>query len=158
MYSLKLGHGTAVVLTDRRIIKQLMDKRASISSNRPRSYVSQDLVTENDHLLWMNNTPTWRVGRKLIHQDLTESLCEKEHAKIQHAETTQLLYDILETPDLWINHLKRFSNSIIMSIGKSFGTIWCLNTEERPSSMDMYLPSMHSLWDSLTRVKLPIHL
>ncbi|KIV88838.1 hypothetical protein PV10_08476 [Exophiala mesophila] len=116
MYSLKLGHGTAVVLTDRRIIKQLMDKRASISSNRPRSYVSQDLVTENDHLLWMNNTATWRVGRKLIHQDLTESLCEKEHAKIQHAETTQLLYDILETPDLWINHLKRFSNSIIMSI------------------------------------------
>lgn len=118
MYTLKLGPATAVVLTDRRLVKQLMDKRSAISSNRPTSEVSQSLVTGHDHLLWMDNTSTWRQLRKLIHQDLTEALCEKEHTRIQHAETVQMLYDILNRPDDWTTHLKRFSNSVIMSIGE----------------------------------------
>ncbi|KAK6383733.1 hypothetical protein LTS17_003025 [Exophiala oligosperma] len=116
MYSLKLGPGTAVVLTDRRIIKQIMDKKASASSNRPVSLVSQHLITEGDHMLMMDNTPRWRMMRRLIHQDLTEALCDREHSKIHQAESVQLLYDVLQSPDEWMQHLKRFSNSIIMSI------------------------------------------
>jgi cytochrome P450 family 619 len=95
-----------------------MDKRSAISSNRPTSLISQQLITEGDHMLWMNNTPAWRTMRKLIHQDLTESLCNREHSKIQQAEATQMLYDMMNTPDEWSNHLKRFSNSVIMAIGE----------------------------------------
>lgn len=40
LYSLKLGTATAVVITDRRIIKELADKRSAKYSNRPASYVS----------------------------------------------------------------------------------------------------------------------
>ncbi|KAK4944566.1 hypothetical protein LTR10_016000 [Elasticomyces elasticus] len=116
MYSLKLGPGTVVVLTDRRIIKQLMDKNASVSSNRPVSLVTQDLITQGDHMLMMDNTPRWRIMRRLIHQDLTESICDREHSKIHQAESVQLLHDVLQSPDEWVQHLKRFSNSIIMSI------------------------------------------
>lgn len=118
LYTLKLGPGTVAVLTDRRIIKQLMDKRSAVSSNRPTSLVAQQLITEGDHMLWMDNTPAWRLMRKLIHQDLTESLCNREHSKIQQAEVTQMLFDMMQSPDEWSNHLKRFSNSVIMSIGK----------------------------------------
>jgi len=118
MFSLKLGTTTAVVLTDRRIIKQLLDKKASTSSNRPKNEVSQ-MIGEGDHMLLMDNTPTWRIYRKQIHQVLTESLCDKTHSKLQHAETVQMLHDMLATPHHWANHLKRFSNSVIMSIGKT---------------------------------------
>ena len=118
MYSLKLGPGTVIVLTDRRIIKQLMDKNASVSSNRPVSLISQDLITKGDHMLMMDNTPRWRTMRRLIHQDLTESVCDREHSKIHQAESVQLLYDVLQSPDTWVQHLKRFSNSIIMTIGE----------------------------------------
>lgn len=117
MFSLKLGTTTAVVLTDRRIIKQLLDKKASISSNRPRNEVSQ-MIGEGDHMLLMDNTPTWRLYRKQIHQDLTETLCDKSHSKLQHSESVQMLHDMLDAPEHWIDHLKRFSNSVIMSIGK----------------------------------------
>lgn len=117
MYTLKLGTGTAVVLTDRRVIKQLLDKKASTSSNRPENKVGQ-MIGEGDHMLLMDNTPTWRLFRKQIHQSLTESLCDKSHSKIQHAETVQMLHDMIEHPESWINHLKRFSNSVVMSIGK----------------------------------------
>lgn len=68
-------------------------------------------------MLWMDNTPAWRLFRKLIHQDLTESLCNRQHVKLQQAESVQLLHDMLVDTDNWANHLKRFSNSIIMSLG-----------------------------------------
>lgn len=117
MFTLKLGPATAVVLSDRRIVKQLLDKRSAISSERPANEVSQRIITEGDHLLWMNNTPAWRLMRKLIHQDLTEKMCENDHHKIQQAESVQMLHDMLKSPDDWMRHLKRFSNSVITSIG-----------------------------------------
>ena len=118
MFSLKLGTTTAVVLTDRRIIKLLLDKKASITSNRPENEVSQ-MIGEGDHMLLMNNTPAWRLYRKQIHQVLTENLCDSSHSALQHAETVQMIHDMLHTPEHWTNHIKRFSNSVIMSIGKS---------------------------------------
>jgi cytochrome P450 family 619 len=107
------------VLTDRRIIKQLMDKRSAVSSDRPVNMVGQQLITEGDHVLLMSNSPTWRMMRKLIHQSLTESLCNSKHTKIQQAEVTQMLHDMMQEPTQWPEHFKRFSNSVIMSIGKS---------------------------------------
>jgi hypothetical protein len=58
--------------------------------------------------------------RKLIHQDLTESMCNKQHGRIQHAESVQMLKDMMETNAVdqmvWKRHLSRFSNSVILSI------------------------------------------
>ena len=53
MYSLKIGTGTIVVLTDRRLIKELLDKKSSIYSKRPASYLS-DFITGGDHVLLMD--------------------------------------------------------------------------------------------------------
>ncbi|KAK3673518.1 hypothetical protein LTR78_006752 [Recurvomyces mirabilis] len=116
MYTLKLGSGSVVVLTNRRLVKQLLDKKSATSSHRPVSLVQQEMITEGSHMLWMNNTPKWRLMRKLVHQDLTEVICDREHSRIHQAESIQLLNDMLEFPDEWMRHLKRFSNSIIMSI------------------------------------------
>jgi cytochrome P450 len=118
LFSLKLGPANAVVITDRHVAKQLLDKRSVISSDRPVNMVSQQLITGGDHLLWMQATPAWKQMRKLIHQDVTETMCNKQHARLQHAESVQMLKDMIEAPDAWKRHLSRFSNSIILSIGK----------------------------------------
>jgi cytochrome P450 family 619 len=120
MYSLKLGTGTAVVLTDRRLIKQLLDKKSNIYSNRPPSFVSHDLITGGDHLLVMQYGNTWRSFRKLIHQYFMESMVEKEHIVLQNAEAVQMIHDYMLYPEEHMRHPKRYSNSIIMSLRKSF--------------------------------------
>jgi cytochrome P450 len=79
MYSLKLGTGTAAVLTDQRLIKQPIDKNSNIHSNRPPSLVSYDLITGGDHLLVMQYGNLWRSFRKLIRQYFTESMVERAH-------------------------------------------------------------------------------
>jgi len=121
MYSLKLGTGTAIVLSDPRLVKQLVDKKSSIYSNRPASYVA-DLITGSDHLLVMNYGNTWRAFRKLIHQHFMESMVEKEHIVLQNAEAVQMLKDFATHPEHHMLHPKRYSNSIIMSLRKS--RIW----------------------------------
>ena len=55
--------------------------------------------------------------RKLIHQDLTETMCNTKWGKLQHAESVQMLNDMLDDSNQWKRHLSRFSNSIILSIG-----------------------------------------
>jgi hypothetical protein len=47
IYTLKLGTGTAAVITSRRLVKELVDKKSSIYSERPKSYVAK-LISGGD--------------------------------------------------------------------------------------------------------------
>jgi len=95
----------------------MLDKKSSIYSGRPVSYVS-DLMTHRDHLLAMDYGEKWRKFRKLIHQQFHESRCEKEHIVLQNAEAVQMLRDFCLAPGEVMKHPKRFSNSITMTLGK----------------------------------------
>lgn len=116
IFSLKLGPGTAVVITDRRLVKQLLDKKGNIYSNRPQSYVAHDLITGGDHLLVMQYGPKWRLFRRLVQNHFNEARCAQEHIALVEAEAVQMMHDLMETPKDLMLHPKRFSNSIIMSL------------------------------------------
>ena len=115
LFSLKLGPATAVVVTDRRLVKTLLDKKSSLYSERPRSFVS-DVITRGDHLLVMKHGERWRQIRKLVHQHFMESMCERQHVVLQDAEAVQMVRDFLLQPEGATGHMKKFSNSIVMSI------------------------------------------
>ncbi|KAF2491503.1 putative cytochrome P450 [Lophium mytilinum] len=116
MYSLKLGSTTAIVLTDRRLVKEMLDKKSSIYSGRPVSHVGHTLITDGDHILTMNYGSLWRNYRKLVHQFFNESVVEKSYVTLVNAEATQMLRDMCVSPGSHMLHSKRFSNSIIMSL------------------------------------------
>lgn len=111
-----MGPATTVVISDRSLVKSLIDKKSAIYSDRPPSYVSHDLMTHGDHLLVMGYGDKWRSFRKLIHNYFHENRCEKEHVKLQDAEAVQMLRDFCIAPNDLMKHPKRFSNSIIMSL------------------------------------------
>ena len=116
IFSLKRFKNTTLVISDWKYIKYLFDKKSTLYSSRPKSLVV-DLITHGDHILMMQYGPTWRTMRKLIHQTFMESRCDKEHWKVQEAEANQMIYDFLTRPKDNMLHPKRFSNSIIMSLG-----------------------------------------
>lgn len=115
IFSLKIGPGTIIILSDRRIIKQVLDKNSAISSNRPQTSVAQT-ITGGHHLLTMDGSPMWRSFRKLVHQEVMEKRCNDIHIVVQNAEAIQLLHDMIVFPEQYMNHPKRYSNSVIMSI------------------------------------------
>lgn len=95
----------------------MLDKKSSVYSHRPVSYVG-DLITQGDHLLLMQYGDEWRRIRKMIHQYFMEPQCEKKHIHLQNAEATQLMHDFLVTPQHHMEHPKRYSNSITNSLGR----------------------------------------
>jgi cytochrome P450 family 619 len=118
IYTLKLGNATMAVITDRKLVKTTVDKKSSVYSHRPSSYVSHDLITKGNHLLVMFYGDKWRTFRRLIHSHLTENMIEREHLSIVNAEAIQLVRDYMLFPDDHMLHPKRFSNSISNSISK----------------------------------------
>ena len=137
IFSLKLGPGTAIVLTDRKYVKQLIDKKSSIYSDRPHNFVSHDLISDGDHVLISHYGKTWQTYRKLIHQFFMESIVEKDHLPVQNAEACQLVYDMLHDPEHHMLHPKRYSNSIACS------TLWGVRTP------NVDTPHMKRLYDMM---------
>jgi len=117
IFSLKRFRNTTIVISDWKLVKELLDKKSTLYSYRPPSRVA-DLITGGDHILMMQYGDTWRTMRKLIHQFFMESRCEKEHWQVQEAEASQMLYDFMTDPEQHMLHPKRFSNSITMSLGE----------------------------------------
>ena len=112
-----------VVVSSPAIVKALMDRKSKIYSSRPPSYISHELITQGDHLLTSTNNDNWRLQRKILHQFFNETLCEKKHITLQNAEAVQMLRDTCLVPELMMRHPKRYSNSIITSMGKSSNSL-----------------------------------
>nr|AUZ97938.1 cytochrome P450 monooxygenase E [Aspergillus terreus] len=142
IFSLKRFRNTTIVLTDWKIMKELVDKKSTNFSHRPPSKVA-DLITRGNHILMMQYGETWRTMRKLIHQYLMESQCEKEHWKVQEAEAAQMLHDFLVDPENHMKHPKRYSNSITMSL--VFGI-------RAKSVNDEYMTRLYSLMEKWSLV------
>lgn len=118
IYTLKIGPGTAVIITSRALVRQLLDKKSSISSNRPPLYIGNDLVSNGAHMLIMNYGKLSRAVRKAIHGGFMESVVIRNHTRVVDAEAVQMCRDFLVQPEKHMEHPKRFSNSIVMSIGR----------------------------------------
>lgn len=123
------------MINDPSIVKALLDKKSAIYSNRPHSYITHDLITGGDSLLLMNPGEKWRLLRKLMHQQFHEARCEREHITLQNAEAVQMLRDFLVEPEELMQHPRRFSNSIIMSLGRPHLNRSCETTIELTDRM-----------------------
>ncbi|KAF7377424.1 Cytochrome P450 [Mycena sanguinolenta] len=102
IYSLKLGPGTAVILTDAAAVKELMDKRSGSTVDRPAMHVA-DRVTGGLNMGLARYNESWRTLRRTAHAVLTPQASVR-HLPIQQAEASQLLHDILRQPEARLSH------------------------------------------------------
>ncbi|KXJ85101.1 cytochrome P450 [Microdochium bolleyi] len=116
IFTLYFGRKPVVIITDRRLVRELIDKKSRTYSDRPELFVTQDLITKGDHLSVMRYGPKWRLFRKLVHQHVSSSQCERNYIQMIEAEETQMMRDFLVNPQDFMLHPKRTSNSVIMSV------------------------------------------
>lgn len=114
IYSLKVGPGTIVVLSSPAAIKEVLDKQSAYTSDRPPMALA-DLVIDGWSLFLCRYSDRWRQLRKAA-QNLLAPTTVKQYLPLQEAESTQLQFDILVSPDKFYAHLNRFSNSFVLAI------------------------------------------
>ncbi len=122
---LKFGPQNVVVLNNHHHVKELFDKRGAIYSSRPESYVGNELVCPgNVHVLLIPYSAAWRKLRSCYQRLLTVSSVDSL-LPLQTAEATKTVNDIVNDPEGYYEHLRRFPSGVMMAStygkrGKSF--------------------------------------
>ncbi|KEP51678.1 putative cytochrome P450 family protein [Rhizoctonia solani 123E] len=110
--SLKLGSSNIIVIGgDGSLVRELLDKRGSIYSNRP-TEPTQEMTGGGDNVLFQTNTEKWKAARKQIVRHYPRA-SDPEQVRLQEAESVQLLHDFLRQPEQNIQHTMRYTTSII---------------------------------------------
>ncbi|KAK8051995.1 hypothetical protein PG993_003380 [Apiospora rasikravindrae] len=110
VFSLMLGTSATVVLSSDRAVKDLLDKRGSIYNSRPDLYIART-VSNNHRALFMHGD-RWRVIHKLFHAILNVRAATA-YVPYQDLEAKRLMCGLLDEPDLWIDHVRRFTTSLV---------------------------------------------
>ena len=127
VYSLILGTKVLIVLNTDQAVKDLLDKKSAMYSDRQDMYIGQDLCSGGMRVLMMvseesilgdlppNNSQkygtTWRMCRKLVHNLLNISSA-KSYVPYQMLENRQMLHELIHEPDNVLNAVRRYSNSL----------------------------------------------
>ncbi|KAK6995986.1 putative cytochrome P450 [Favolaschia claudopus] len=114
LYSLKIGAGTVVIITDAVIAKELLDKRGAATADRPSTHIG-DLTTGGKLITVARYGETYKTLRKSANVILTAQ-ATKQHLPIQQAEAVQLLHDFIQSPESFFTAISRYSYSVIHSV------------------------------------------
>ncbi|KAF6784298.1 cytochrome p450 [Colletotrichum sojae] len=120
VYSLMLGSQVMIVLSSDRAVKDLLDKRSSIYSSRTDVYLG-NVASGNLRVVIMKYGDTWRMIRKIFHQVLHINAA-KGYVPYQDLESKQMLAGFLDEPHYFVQHLRRFTNSLTTQMVFGFRT------------------------------------
>ncbi|KAK5799929.1 hypothetical protein VI817_002141 [Penicillium citrinum] len=125
VYSLMLGTKCLIVLSSDEAVKDLLDKKSGIYSDRQEMYIGQELCSGNLRLLMM--------FRKMVHS-LLNITTSKQYLPYQVLENRQMLFQFLKEPKEFLNHIRRYSNALTTTM--VFG--WRSPTYEDPKMMQLF--------------------
>ncbi|OSS45047.1 hypothetical protein B5807_09229 [Epicoccum nigrum] len=120
VYSLILGTKVMIVLSSDQAIKDLLDKRSNIYSSRPDMYLGR-IVSGQNRMLLMEYSDTWRMVRKIVHNNLNIKAA-RTYVPYQDLENRAMLMGFLDKPDLFVNHIRRYTNSLTTQMVFGFRT------------------------------------
>lgn len=104
-----------IVLSSDRVVKDLLEKRSGIYSSRPDMYILRELSGGNNRVTFMPYSDEWRLVRKIYHGTLNVKAATS-YVPYQNLESTQLLAALLESPELFEDHIKRYTHSQMTQI------------------------------------------
>ncbi|KAH8198291.1 hypothetical protein TruAng_007541 [Truncatella angustata] len=120
VYSLILGTKVMIVLSSDQAIKDLLDKRSNIYSSRPDMYLG-DIVGGGFRMLLMKYGETWRMIRGIVHNSLNIKAA-RTYVPYQDLENKAMLLGFLDSPDKFIDHIRRYTNSLTTQMIFGFRT------------------------------------
>ncbi|KAH7131833.1 cytochrome p450 monooxygenase [Dendryphion nanum] len=111
VYSLVCGTKTIVVLSSDVAVKDLLDKRSGIYSDRPDMFIGQKIASGDLRLVVMRYGDNWRMIHKMIHNILNIKAAVT-YLPYQDLENKILLAGLLDHPQDLLKQIRRFSYSL----------------------------------------------
>ncbi|KAF7288971.1 Cytochrome P450 [Mycena indigotica] len=136
---------SVIVLSSVKAVNDLLEKRSSLYSDRPRFPMVNELMGWNFNFAFMKYGERWRKLRKLFHQHFNAEGVIRYHPQ-QRAACHELLRRLLDDPERFLGHLRHMSGEIIMS------TVYGINV--RPQD-DPYIQTAEAALQTLVHASIP---
>ncbi|KAG1802494.1 cytochrome P450 [Suillus variegatus] len=123
--SVRQGNQVSVIIGSVETANDIMEKEGSALVDRPQAIVAGEMFSQNMRLVLIRVGSRFRRFRKAANAQLQLKSIEA-YRDIQSEDAKQLVYDILKAPEKHQEHVRRFSNSVIlrMTYGKSAPTAY----------------------------------
>ena len=112
--SFKMGQQTFVLLGTHKIVDDLLDKRSSVYSSRPRSIVAGECTTKGLGIVFLPYGMKWRTQHRIQAEFLNPGISQR-YRDLQDVETRQVLHDLLYSND-FSEIFHRFTSSLIFAL------------------------------------------
>jgi hypothetical protein len=145
VFRIRLGMTDYIYLNTPEAVKELMDKKSNIYSSRHAMPMALDTVSDGNRMLFMGYTKQWRELRKIMHSILTSTQAVN-YQPIQMYETRQMCVDLLDNPDQFYHHTRRYTTSVVMQV--AYG-------HRVPNWDDKDVQAVYSVIDNFTSVTAP---
>ncbi|PTB41738.1 uncharacterized protein TrAFT101_009648 [Trichoderma asperellum] len=107
---------TMVIFHDKQAAYEVMNKMSLKTSSRPKTVFAYELCGFENYTSGRSYDATFRLHRKLMHQQAGTKLLAARFNEIQDVESGHLLQRILDDPENLIKHFKTEAGAIILKI------------------------------------------
>ncbi|KAJ7888814.1 hypothetical protein B0H13DRAFT_2341772 [Mycena leptocephala] len=94
---LQMGRTPTVVIGTAQAAWEILEKKSSVTSSRPRFIMGQELLSNNMRAFMSGNTPFWRRWRRVLHASFMQKASDT-YKPIQNLESKQLLFELKNLP------------------------------------------------------------
>ncbi|KAG1883455.1 cytochrome P450 [Suillus subluteus] len=109
-----------IVINSEKVAIELLEKRSYNYSDRP-ELPTNDLLGFDFNTILMRYGARWRRQRRIFHQAFRAEAA-LSYRPMQQQKAQQLMSNMLDTPEEFVNHIRVFSSSVIMSASYDYDT------------------------------------
>ncbi|PVH83171.1 putative cytochrome P450 [Cadophora sp. DSE1049] len=115
IYTIWIGRSPRIIATDPEITSDLLSRRGSKYSSRPRMIVFGELFNNGASMAALPYGHAWSLRRKLLHNSLKSSALPAYKPR-QEAEAMNFIADIAKDSSSWSEGIDRFAASVVFSL------------------------------------------
>ncbi|KAJ7679159.1 cytochrome P450 [Mycena polygramma] len=146
---LQMGRTPTVVIGTAQAAWDVLEKKATVTSSRPRFIMGQEILSNNLRGLMSGPGPFWRRWRRVLHGSFMQKASDA-YKPIQNLESKQFLWELTKTPAKYREHIERYATSVVVVVtyGRRVHDIFndevvCLNRETQEFLTSINIPGKY---------------
>ncbi|KAJ7067247.1 cytochrome P450 [Mycena amicta] len=146
---LQMGRTPTIVLGTAQAAWEILEKKSTVTSSRPRFIMGQEILSNNMRGLMSHNGPFWKRWRRVLHGSFMQKTSDT-YKPVQSLESKQLMAELLKTPAKYRQHIERYATSVVVVVtyGRRVHDIYndevvCLNRETQDYLVSINIPGKY---------------
>ncbi|RHZ47488.1 cytochrome P450 [Aspergillus thermomutatus] len=118
--SISVPGQTIIIVNDSKIAFDLLEKRSSVYSSRPRMVFASKMVGWENGLATQTYSDRFRAYRKAMHRTIGSKVSVMQFNPLQEVEVRRFLLRVLNNPDGLIQHIRTEAGAVILKIAYGY--------------------------------------